>query len=224
MKNLTLYVFNSCPFCTRVRALIGLKKVSVNIQPIVAGQFPSNLKQQLNQATVPVLEIDKGEKHIQDSTAIVEYLDKLDTTLFSEHKISAELTDWLNNNRSLLNQLYYPRMPKLDLPELDDEKAKQYFISSRESILGKTLSEALNDTEQLLQQVTAKLKQLQQILKLDQFSIDTLTLDQLVAFSELHMLTSVGLKQLPIEIQNFIHQMSIATGIRAYAEISGGQK
>lgn len=68
-----LHVFDSCPFCVRVKTVIGLKHLDCEISPMTLGQLPESLEGKLERLTVPVLELPKQDDH--DDTVMVESLD-----------------------------------------------------------------------------------------------------------------------------------------------------
>lgn len=93
-----LYQYNVCPFCWKVKALLGYKKIpyeSVEVHPLNKKEigFSKDYKK------VPIF-IDAAGKQVNDSTPIMQYIDELypDTPVFakdaSEREKEAKWLKW----------------------------------------------------------------------------------------------------------------------------------
>lgn len=77
MASITLYQFEECPYCEKVRRKLSekqLKYEKVNVAHNREDPLRKELKAKSGIATVPVIKIDG--KYIGDSTAIIAYLDE----------------------------------------------------------------------------------------------------------------------------------------------------
>ncbi|MHC0519006.1 glutathione S-transferase N-terminal domain-containing protein [Vibrio harveyi] len=54
---MTLHTFDSCPYCTRVKALIGLKNLDVKVTTFPLGELEPSVAAKLEKFTVPILQL-----------------------------------------------------------------------------------------------------------------------------------------------------------------------
>jgi len=96
----TLYQFELCPFCHKVRAALEAKGVayrSVEVNPMTKKELPEMPGNERRK--VPVLAID--DELIADSTAILEYLEKREATLTPEGEAKAKsemIENWVDDD------------------------------------------------------------------------------------------------------------------------------
>ena len=77
MEKITLYQFESCPFCAKVRDKLdelGLDYENINVPREREDSLRKDLLEKSGVATVPVIKI--GDKYIGDSGAIIAYLEE----------------------------------------------------------------------------------------------------------------------------------------------------
>ena len=77
MEKITLYQFESCPFCELVRQKLAEKKIEyekVNVERDREDPVRKEIAETSGVSTIPVIKI--GDKFIGDSQNIIEYLDK----------------------------------------------------------------------------------------------------------------------------------------------------
>lgn len=211
-----LYAFNSCPFCVRVIALLGIKNIPCEITYITVGDFPKHLQQQLTGTTVPVLEDPANGILLQDSTEIIRYLDNLHgQPLLKETRPTTAVTQWLADMRPDTALLCYPRMPGLNLPELAGRQAISRFTDMISKRLEMSLQDALLQTESCLPRVRQRLVQLPAIISSDAFMTQTrqLSMDDLCVFAELRNLTMISELHFPEALQIYVDRMAAITGI-----------
>ncbi len=135
MKSMKLYVFDSCPFCVRVRALVGLKRIDCELVYLVAGALPEQLSDRVERFSVPILEVPGigGDQSsiMQESDVILRYLDQLDVRpALDRYTVNDATNRWLKQISPLLDPLCYPRMRLLELPELASAQARAFFEDS----------------------------------------------------------------------------------------------
>lgn len=221
-----LYVFDSCPFCVRVKALIGLKGLDCEIENIVLGPLPKELEGKVEKFSVPMLMIpgaEGGESVVMPESAdIIRYLDQLDQQpILDRYEPSPALDNWLTDNRPDSAALCYPRMPLLNLPELASPEAVKAFSSSRKEAFGASLEEMLAKTEQHTPGVEDRLPELENILDIKALlnGEREINLDDFHAFAELRNLAMVKEINWPDNIEAYIKRLSETTGIALYPAI-----
>ena len=218
-----LYVFESCPYCTRVRIFIGLKGLKCDIEYICAGEFPEELTQQLSSLTVPILELENQEgTFLQESLDIIKFLDaSADPAILKKYEATETIIKALATLAIPQNMLCYPRMPFLALPELGSTMAQQYFSQSRSERLGISLRGALAATEQYIPEVASALIAIENSLHIEALlsGMRSVNMDDAYVFAELRNLTMVKELNLPRIFQEYISLMAKQTHIALFTPI-----
>lgn len=217
-----LHVFDSCPYCVRVKVLIGLKGLDCQINPMVLGQLPESVEGKLEKFSVPILEEsdpENGESIIMtESLDIFRKLDSIGTPLFFSYEPSEKVLDLLANLQQAKAPLSYPRMPLMNLPELSSEEAIKMFRTSREAALGQTLEQAIDNTVHYLPAVETLVDELEQILMPKTF-LDgdrELNIDDIAVFAELRNLTMVGEFNFSKQMYTYLDVISSRSNVPLY--------
>lgn len=225
-KNMKLHVFDSCPFCSRVKTIIGLKNLDCEISPITLGQLPDSLEGKLERFTVPVLELPKqdgkGNTLMVESLDIIRYLDQKNTPLLTSYQVSEELQNLLSKLYPVSAHLLYPRMPQLNLPELATPTAFNIFVESRKEVLGQSLEQALKKTEDYLPDLKRFLDELESLLNISDLMSGKreLNIDDIVAFAELRNYTMIAELKMSEPMMSFVNTIASRSGISLYPKIS----
>ncbi len=221
-----LYVYDSCPFCTRVRTFIGLKNIDCDIAYLQAGQFPEHLEGRIAEKVVPILEIendvDNHSELMQESLEIIEFLDKsYGAPLIRDYNVSDEINQRLFKISKSSSMLCYPRMPSLELPELESKEAKAFFKLSREERMGCSFTEALLNTDRVAAGIVEQLTILNSKLMLDDLLVNNrgVNLDDIATFSEMRNLSMVYELQLPELMKTFVEYISKQSGMPLFNPI-----
>lgn len=222
-----LYAFDSCPYCVRVRALIGLKGIACQLEFPVAGSLPESLVGKMERLVVPVLEVpgtaSQDAVFMRESSLIIRHLDQIDQQpVFDDYEISDKLSLWIDRNRSVLDSLCYPRMRLLSLPELGSVQAMQYFESSREQHLGMPLLQALNETERFILALEEALAELAELLDIEGYLKETrpLNIGDIYTFPELRNLSMIEELELPTDLRDYLNNLSLRTQLPLYKPVS----
>lgn len=216
-----LYVFDACPFCTKVRALIGAKKIDCDIEFIPAGRVPDELSSYMDKLTVPILMIDVGgeQKVVKESEFILTLLDELaDEPLLVKAEIDSEIQSITASYARDINMLTYPLMPQFSLPELEGKSALSYFIQSRSDYLGQPLAEAKGEADTHRVNVEKMFNQIATIYDSDEVISGSrkLTSDDLWLFAILRNLTMEPKLKWPESILRFKEFMTQLTQIKSF--------
>ena len=221
-----LYVYDSCPFCTRVRTFIGLKNIICDIEFLQAGQFPPHIASRVSKKIVPILEVNSEGSNsavlMQESLDIIAFLDEsFGAHLIRDYVVSNGINRLLGSIAKASSKLCYPRMPQLALPELQSEHAKAFFIQSREERMGCSFSEALLHSDEVASEVLAGLITLNSQLLLNALLINKrgITLDDIATFAELRNLSMVHELQLPEPMKLFADYIAKQSGIPLFHPI-----
>lgn len=224
--SMKLYVFDSCPYCVRVRALIGIKGIPCEVVPIALGGWPDHVTKQTEATTVPMLEVtvpESGEnRFIRESGDILAFLDQTTSeVLLDRYEPSDALQQWLETVKDASARLCYPRMRRLNLPELATDTAMAMFEERVGKRLGLPLDDALATTDQQLPVILAGLQRLDGILDVHSLLTQSraVTMDDLCAFAELRNLMMVAELALPTMVRAFVDYMSLYTAIPLYQTV-----
>ncbi|MGY0216105.1 glutaredoxin 2 [Endozoicomonadaceae bacterium StTr2] len=221
-----LYVFDSCPYCVRVRMMLGLKGIPCEQVFFPAGQMPQSIRSRIQKQVVPVLELPAGAgAHsliLQESMDIIRFLDELNNKqLLDIRQPTQELVRWFKHHALVMDSLCYPRMPSLDLPELGTAEAMDFFIQSRAERLGMPLQQALASTSSLIDGIEPHLNKLVQLLDAERLLQQerVLTIDDFYAFPHLRNLAMVSELNLPDSIIHYLLAVSEQVNIPLYQPV-----
>lgn len=222
-----LYVFDSCPYCVRVRAFIGLKDIKCDVNYMVFGERPKILGSALEYFKVPVLEMQEMESRnpsvMFESLDIIRTLDQIEPPLLGGYLISEALEQRLAQIKPISAQLLYPRMPKLNLPELATSYALDAFIESRNKMLGQTIHQALKKTDQYLLKLDEQLMLMEQEIDVDAYLVGSrnLNINDIAAFSELRSYSMIAELVFSEKMQLYVDTLSSRTKVDLYVPING---
>lgn len=207
-----LYIFETCPFCVRVRIMAGLKGLTPDLIYVSTGQIPPELEGRIDRLAVPIL-VD-GETLIQDSTEIIRHLDAHGTPLLQSYGTSQALEEWRTSISAPLSALCYPRMPQLNVPELASPDALAFFEGSMPKRIGMPFAEALAQTSRLARIVEAALPGVLPFLELRNINFDTLA-----ALADLRSLTMVAEISFPEQVSIHFKDLIARSGIEPFMPV-----
>jgi glutaredoxin 2 len=207
-----LYIFETCPFCVRVRIMAGLKGLTPDLIYVSPGQIPPELNGRIDRLTVPILV--EGETLIQDSADIIRHLDAHGAPMLQTYDTSQALEEWRTSIAAPLSALCYPRMPQLNVPELASPDALAFFESTMPERIGRPFSEALARTSRLTRIVEAALPGALPFLELRDIRFDTLA-----ALADLRSLTMVAEISFPEQVTRRFNDFVTRTGVEPFTPI-----
>ncbi|MCG7522366.1 glutathione S-transferase N-terminal domain-containing protein [Ruegeria sp. Ofav3-42] len=207
-----LYIFETCPFCVRARIMAGLKDLSPELVYVAPGQIPPELDGWIDRLTVPIL-LD-GETLIQGSTEIIRHFDTVGAPKLPSYSTSQELEDWRSSISAPLNALCYPRMSRLNVPELVSPEAQAFFECAIPERIGMTFADALAQTPRLVNEVKEALPVTAHFLKGKDFTFDTLA-----ALADLRSLTMVAELSFPEQISGSFRALMTRAGVAPFIPV-----
>ena len=218
-----LHIFDSCPFCTRVKFFADVKGISLPTQNTGLGVIPSSVQSQISKFIVPILEIEQDgiTEAMVESAEIIKLLDT-QQPLLQSYQVSDVIEARLTAMKPITAKLVYPRMPQLSLPELSDPKALKLFVDTRPNILGMSLEAALDNTEGVVSLMLEQLEQLSQELDITSYLSREreINMDDIAVFSELRNLTMVAELSFPNQLKDYFETLSTLTSLQSYPKIS----
>lgn len=208
-----LYLFETCPYCVRVKIFAGLKNIELELRPIAPGHLPQALKNRVTQFSVPML--SDGETLLQESSEIIRYLGQKSAPLFSDYRVSDTLMQWQKTHRDTINALCYPRMLSLNPPEFATRSARDYFHANIPQRLGMPLSRALARTDEWVEKISAVIPELLPFLQPEKPSMDTIA-----AMAELHSVSMVAELTFPQDLARAFEVWRRRAGLPRHTRIN----
>jgi len=199
----------------------------MQIEFLPAGDFPINLTPKLKAKTVPILEIQSSEGEapilMQESLEIIEFLDRfVGPPLFQSYEPNDKILTTVKDISMSSSALCYPRMPYLELPELQSSQGLDYFRRSREERINASFDEALRNTGKYVGTCELVLNSLNNEYQVKDLvnGMRKLTINDLVVFAELRNLTMIKELSLPNSLMSFINFMAEQADIHLYPPIN----
>ena len=151
-----LYQYDHCPYCVRVKMLLGRKKFPY--ETITIGyddvQTPTNI---IGKKLLPILIKDDGTA-MGESLDIVKYLDNLDEKpILSHKKLPDNINAALRILRQSANKLYKPRIVSVNINDFSTSAAVAYYENKWIKRNKINFDECLKQTETLLLEAQAQL-------------------------------------------------------------------
>lgn len=184
-----LFVFETCPYCLRVKILVGLKGLNLQTETLSPGVLPNEIAGHVARFSVPILQ--DGGLVIQDSAKIIRYLDGQGQALLSDNRTSSVYEAWHARIKSPLNALCYPRMISLAPGELASPAARDWFAREIPGRIGMSLATALNRTDAFVDQLADDLAEAYSFLS------GPMRYDTLASLADLMILTMVAELRFP---------------------------
>ncbi|TMW59644.1 hypothetical protein Poli38472_004713 [Pythium oligandrum] len=205
---LKLYVYDHCPFCTRVRFLLGVKGIDHELVFLANHDeaTPINL---VGEKKVPILITPSG-KPLVESMEIVRYLDADHggEPVLNESADREDLKKWMQALDSAAIPLQLPRLYTTPLPEFARSVSREYFRAKKEKMLGVPFSEALEQSPELIKKVNSFLEELEPMLRGQRTVNEELSYDDVDLFPRLRSLTIVKSIKWPTKVREYLEYNS----------------
>jgi len=156
---MAVWIYDHCPYCTRVRIIIGLKKLPVDIK-ILGNSDEKGHIDLCGKKQVPILKKMDGSI-LLESLDIVKFLDEFDgKSLLEDGNKNKEIYQkWTHSNK-----LTHPRFIQLGLEEFKTKEDIEYFTAKKTKDIG-DFKENLDKTQDLIKEEEIKMKdQLEKII------------------------------------------------------------
>lgn len=155
-----LYIYEHCPFCTRVRLALGLKNVPYETVVIMEGDAETPIRL-IGKKAVPILERPDGT-HMGESLDIVAFVDQLGEPMF-DGAPDEPLDAWCADAWSTALKLFIPRFTKAQFAELATPAAREAYRLREEKAFG-DLEALLRDSPELIAQMNRQLEGLSALI------------------------------------------------------------
>ncbi|KAG3079388.1 hypothetical protein PI125_g20724 [Phytophthora idaei] len=162
----TLFVYDHCPFCARVRLILGLKNVPHEFF------FMAN----------------------HDETTPIELVgaSRPPSSCYSAEKRSPkDIKKWIEESAHVFHVLYHPRAHNAPFAEFAQQESRDYYRNKKEKSMG-SFEEALKHSPQLVEKANQLLERLASMFYSDNSVNKALGYDDIDLFGRLRCLTLVN--------------------------------
>jgi len=160
-------VYEHCPFCMRVRMVIGVKKIPVELE-VLSNENEVDPIRMVGAKQVPILEyeVDGTKKYMTESLNIAKYLDANygEPNAFAAATDREDLKEWLDDTSDIRPKLILPRNVPAGFAEYKSEAAVAYWTAKKEAYKG-PFAENLAKTNELLAALKPHLEKLSEMIK-----------------------------------------------------------
>ncbi len=213
-----LFHYDHCPYCVKVRMILGLKNVDFQLVPLLNDDEQTPIKM-IGQKMLPVLEKPDGG-FLSESLDIISYIDALPA--FGKPMVGTKkdtrLNRWFEESRLCIYSLAMPRWVNMDLEEFATPSAIAYFVNKKEKMIG-SFEENLNLSDELIEEAGKHLKNLESlILSGPFFQGKTLSFDDFHVFASLRCLSSVKDLVFPKKTNEYMIFMEKKTSVPLHWE------
>lgn len=236
----TVYVYDHCPFCVRVRLALGIKNVKHKIY-FMANDDVSTPTSLVGKKIAPIFEFPEDGIVMPESMDIIEFIDSDErfgpTGALKPGSGRTDLKEWQKSVQSLLRTLQRPRyvatgllpefqqldarhafMKNHQLPPYDKAEWKEMATEEKLRIYAEVMS---SDPVPMIEELNAKLVQLDDILYSESYCTDGgLSLDDIDLWARLRSITIIKGVVWPDRLRRYMDNMSQLGDIPLYDELA----
>ncbi len=217
-ENLTLYIYQHCPYCIRVLVFAKINNINLNIT-VLANDDEQTPISMVGVKSLPILETSK-EVFIKESLDIIAYLDKkYNKRQLQDYNLqNEEISNWIINNKLDIYSLSMPRWVNMPLEEFVTNSAKAYFTEKKENYIG-SFKKALETTNIYCENIENNWQELEVILLSDEFKLANKidkNIDSIILFSILYGLTHIPELNWSQPIKEFMSSITKRNKIKLY--------
>lgn len=185
---LTLYHYEICPYCVRVRMM--LEACGFEYQLKILHYDDKATTQRLAQTNLaPILTLADGTS-LKESMDIIKYLIEKSNFKISEQSLPQAISEALQAVKGVRSRLFKPRFLSLGLEELETESAQAYFLT-RWKMTRAGIAHELEQTAVYIAQLTPQLAIISEALASEQFVYGHWARADIELFPSLRSLTCV---------------------------------
>ncbi len=214
-----LYHYDHCPFCVRVRMIIGWKGLQVE-EEILANADEQRHYELIGAKMVPILEKDNGDR-IKESLDIVAYIDQncgqpllCDSPEQYEH---SELNNWLERAAPLIRHLVHPRNIRIFGQDFPAQVDRDYYEVRKSRSIG-PFDAAFTNSAHYIGELEPLLEELKPLLKQSQLRLGRPGYAHILLFPALRSLTHVKGLAFPAELRSYLKALSRETKVKLLFE------
>lgn len=205
-----LYYYDHCPFCTRVRMLLGLRDIPYDAQ-VLANDDEKTPTDLIGKKMLPIL-IKKDGQAMGESLDILDYIDEISEGQLAQ-EVRPDIQDWVERVSQYSGHLTMPRSVKVGLEEFADDSAVAYFIAKKTEWIG-DFDESLRRSDEYINKLNADLKKLDAlILSSEAANGSAFSMEDIHLFPLLRNLTVIKGVDWPGNVRAYLESMSKKTQV-----------
>ena len=208
-----LYAFDHCPFCVRVRVIIGLKKLPIEIKYLLQDDEETPIRL-TGSRLKPFLEYEPN-KFMRESLDIVKYLDEFDGNSILSEPENEAISQWIEKYDRIYDRLATPFYYKMELPEFSTESARLQYKKIHEKRVD-NFETLFNEAPELLTAGQAALDELIPYINIVRTSNKQYGYSDIRLYPVLRHISSIPNIKFPAIIYQYLTLMSAASGIPTY--------
>ena len=199
-----LYQYNHCPYCVRIKMMLGRKKFEHQTITIAYDDIktPTEI---IGKKLLPIL-IKNDNTAMGESLDILKYLDNLDENpILSTQKLPNNINDALFNLRKNANKLHKPRIVHANIEDFSTTGSIEYYENKFKKKYETDFEQCLKETKNLLPEVQYNLDKINDLLT-SQKNIyqDIFAMADIHLFPGLRNLTIVKDINFPSNLKNYM--------------------
>jgi glutaredoxin 2 len=200
-----LYQYNHCPYCVRVKMMLGRKKLEHQTITIAYDDIktPTEI---IGKKLLPIL-IKQDNTAIGESLDILKYLDNLDhNPILSNKKMPEDINNALFNLRKNANKLYKPRIVHANIEDFSTKGSIEYYENKFKKKYETDFEQCLKDTKNLVPEVQYNIDKISALLtSQENIYEDVFAMADIHLFPALRNLTIVKNIKFPSNLKNYMY-------------------
>ena len=212
-----LYHYDHCPFCIRVRMIIGWKGLNVE-EEILANADEQSHYDLIGVKVVPILKKDDGS-YMKESLDIVAYIDKhYGQPLLQPYYDLDILKTWLENAARSIRHLVHPRNIRIFKQDFPTQADCDYYENKKSKNIG-SFQDAFENSAQYISEVASYLDSLKTILpEVIAPKEAKPSYNDILLFPVLRTISHVKGLLFPIEVYDYMERISQETRVPLLSE------
>lgn len=181
-----LYHYDHCPYCVRVRMVLGLTGTSC-IECVLPSDDEATPIAMVGKKILPILKTD-DDSYLPESLDIIAFVADMKGAKEFLSKSDSDIIDWCKGDiAALVRYLSWPRWMLASIEEFETDSAKAYFRTKKEAVIG-NFDAHLADTVALIAKAEAELMRLEEMLP---EHMEPVSIDDIYLFPTLRCLSVV---------------------------------
>ena len=218
MHKMKLYLYEHCPYCIRVRMILGLKQIECDLVYLKDDDIQTPTKM-IGKKVVPILEISDG-KYLAESLDLVKYLDNLNTPILKPLSNREDLNSVFEKYYNSLRELVFYYNSKTDFPELSTDSAKKYFVNRfMKKFPYEDISQIKENEDKNRREVESFLKEVSKLIKSDEHISDfEFGYDDIIYFPKLHALSVIPNINWDSNVKKYLEKVMEKTKLKPFID------
>ncbi len=217
LPDMKLFVYDHCPYCVKARMIFGFKDLPFEMVTLLNDDVETPTRM-IGQKMVPILQTDDGT-FMPESMDIIHHVDKSFGMPVLTGETNPEVGAWLQNTKTYLYGLCFPRWVKAPLEEFATKGAREFFTQKKEAMIG-SFAENMQRTETYVEQANSHLKALAPLLLSHDAVNGKLSEDDIHLFAALRSLSIVKGVEYPDKVEAYRKRMAERSAVPLHDRIA----